>query len=176
MHIIASNIFADFLALCGLIAFASRQWLIPESIRTVKRWRKRRDWIRSDYSRFATLPDYPPDWERRRSLVFVRDKGLCRHCQRPCGQLRCAARAIWDHQFSQRLLTGAHIHHATPLSRGGTHRLPNLELVCESCHIALHPDNPELVTIQEERAARLQETLRREKALYWWRRRRGYPT
>lgn len=65
---------------------------------------------------FDFLLDYPPDWESRRARVHARD-GSC---------VACRSR--------QKL----QVHHVTPLSRGGTNRIENLQLLCESCHKAAH--------------------------------------
>lgn len=75
------------------------------------------------YSRLASVYDYflsyPPDWEQRRQAVIDRDGENCHLCKRWKGLHR-------------------HLHHITPLSRGGSHKISNLELLCKSCHSRKH--------------------------------------
>lgn len=78
-------------------------------------------------------PGYPPDWERRRMFAFERAHGRCERCGVPAGRIALANDA-WR-------VTGAHVHHVTPLSRGGTHALHNLSVRCVECHRAEHPGN-----------------------------------
>ena len=60
---------------------------------------------------------YPPDWERRKSEIRRQSSG-CANCLAGRGPL--------------------HVHHITPISRGGNHRLINLVLLCERCHSDSH--------------------------------------
>ncbi|MGY3032832.1 5-methylcytosine-specific restriction endonuclease McrA [Bradyrhizobium sp. USDA 4354] len=62
-------------------------------------------------------PKYPPDWDDRQRLVYARDHRSCSACG-----------------VGGRL----HLHHIRALSEGGTHKLENLCLLCESCHSARH--------------------------------------
>ncbi|MFN3215881.1 MAG: HNH endonuclease [Acidimicrobiales bacterium] len=59
------------------------------------------------------LSRYPPDWEER-------TRALRSRCQ------RCGSSA------------NLQIHHMTPLARGGSNQVENLECLCESCHSAEH--------------------------------------
>lgn len=79
---------------------------------------------------------YPSDWERRRMFTFERASGRCERCGIPAGRI-----ALVDRTWR---VTGAHVHHVQPLSRGGTHALANLSLRCVECYRAEHPDNREL--------------------------------
>jgi hypothetical protein len=65
---------------------------------------------------FDLLLDYPPDWNDRRARVQERD-----HLCAACG-------------------SGRHLqaHHITPLARGGSNRIENLKLLCQSCHKTAH--------------------------------------
>ncbi|MBI2881263.1 MAG: HNH endonuclease, partial [Candidatus Tectomicrobia bacterium] len=74
----------------------------------------------------------PRDWGNRRVAVFQRDQGVCSICGKKTGDI-----IIRGHKFR---LRNAHVHHGTPLSRGGDNSLSNLQLVCEDCHIQTHPD------------------------------------
>jgi hypothetical protein len=65
---------------------------------------------------FDVFLDYPPDWKSRRERVWARD-GSCVACG-----------SSWNLQ----------VHHVTPLSRGGSNRIENLRLLCETCHKVEH--------------------------------------
>ena len=69
--------------------------------------------LRSIYNFYL---DYPPDWEERRAEVTARDK-VCSGCG-----------SAWD----------LHVHHLTPLAKGGTNRTDNLTLLCNACHTGAH--------------------------------------
>ena len=60
---------------------------------------------------------YPPDWESRRENVVVRDGNNCSEC---------------------RSTKNLHLHHITPLARGGSNKLSNLKLLCSNCHSSAH--------------------------------------
>lgn len=62
------------------------------------------------------LLTYPPDWEERRMAVHARDR-VCKECG-SSGNL--------------------HVHHVTPLGRGGNNKSGNLVLLCEACHQKAH--------------------------------------
>lgn len=81
-------------------------------------------------------PGYPPDWERRRMVVFKRASGRCESCGVPAGRIAPSPRG-WR-------VTAAHVHHVLPIARGGRHGLSNLRLLCVTCHRAEHPENEEL--------------------------------
>jgi HNH endonuclease/WYL domain len=65
---------------------------------------------------FDLMLDYPPDWSLRTAAVARRD----RECT-SCGSIR-----------------NLQTHHIVPLSKGGTNKLNNLKLLCESCHQRAH--------------------------------------
>jgi hypothetical protein len=81
-----------------------------------------------NYSGDAKNP-YPPDWEWRRSFVFLRDRYICQGCKKHSGEgitLDC--------------------HHIKPISEfgpeeSGIHSLTNLVSLCPSCHAAQHLGN-----------------------------------
>jgi 5-methylcytosine-specific restriction endonuclease McrA len=58
----------------------------------------------------------PPDWPKRRAVVYDRDQGRCRRCGRELELIRC------------------HIHHVKRRSEGGDHSLDNLVTLCRDCH------------------------------------------
>jgi hypothetical protein len=76
--------------------------------------KKRKEIISSIYDYFLT---YPPDWDARRAEVFIIDGRFCSVC-RSKSQLQ--------------------VHHITPLSKGGSNHLSNLQVLCESCHSVKH--------------------------------------
>lgn len=60
---------------------------------------------------------YPPDWGDRKRKVVLRDGESCSKCGK-----------TWN----------LHLHHISPLGRGGTNELSNLKLLCEGCHHEEH--------------------------------------
>lgn len=60
---------------------------------------------------------YPPDWDERKNKVIIRDGDNCSGCRG------------WRN---------LHLHHMTPLSRGGNNATTNLKLLCENCHSNEH--------------------------------------
>jgi hypothetical protein len=66
---------------------------------------------------YDVWPTYPPDWDERRELVSERDHYSCTRCG-----------VSGNH----------HLHHIRALSQGGTNRLDNIALLCESCHSEAH--------------------------------------
>lgn len=102
------------------------------------------EWTQRVEPKFRKHPNYPPDWERRRALVFLRDGGKCQnneHRGGKCGRLLCEPAQIWNFAYSEKLLVEAHVDHIKPISSGGDHHLPNLQLLCPRCHSLKHPDN-----------------------------------
>lgn len=81
-------------------------------------------------------PTYPPDWQRRRMLVFERAMGRCEACGLPAGAI-----ALREDDWR---VTRAHVHHIIPLRAGGRHGLANLRLLCLACHRDEHPGNSRL--------------------------------
>jgi len=69
------------------------------------------------------MEKYPPDWDQRRQLVYERDNYQCQNCGRKGGRYGNAE---------------LHAHHVVPKSKGGTHRLTNLQTVCAECHERIH--------------------------------------
>lgn len=61
--------------------------------------------------------NYPPDWEIRREAVNRRDGDSCYVCRKT---------------------RNLHLHHKIPLSRGGSNKTSNLQLLCERCHSKQH--------------------------------------
>ena len=97
--------------------------------------------IEPKYRKFSGRP---PDWQRRRALVYVRDKGKCQKCGRQCGHLACEPNQIWCFNFDEQLLYDADVHHAMHQARGGDHDLKNLLLHCVRCHSIEHPKSSAL--------------------------------
>ena len=64
-------------------------------------------------------PDYPPDWQsQRRSRLESDSYEVCEVCG-SYGEL--------------------HIHHIKEISKGGSHLLDNLAILCKDCHTKEHP-------------------------------------
>lgn len=61
---------------------------------------------------------YPSDWEERRLTVRDRASNSCELCGSTLGE--------------------KHIHHKTPIAKGGSHQLSNLLLLCVRCHSNAH--------------------------------------
>ena len=70
--------------------------------------------VDSQFERYST---YPPDWSARKEEVINRDGNYCSACG---------------------AAGGLHLHHILPMSKGGSHRLDNLILLCASCHSDAH--------------------------------------
>ena len=101
------------------------------------------EWRNSVEVKFRKYKGYPPDWERRRALVFLRDGGKCQdkeHRGGTCGRLLCEANQIWNFKYSAKLLVEAHVDHIIQISAGGDHGLENLQLLCPRCHALKHGD------------------------------------
>lgn len=60
-----------------------------------------------------TSEPLPADWKARKRAVGQRDGFLCRHCG---------------------TVQALELDHIIPRSKGGTHHLGNLQLLCASCH------------------------------------------
>ena len=110
-------------------------------------------------------PGYPPDWEIRRALVFLRDRGMCSECQSFCATTSHLEERLWARdpellEPKDRFVSGGHVHHITPVSEGGDHSLGNLTLTCALCHAKEHEGNVGLRTNAEgETAARVQRWM-----------------
>jgi 5-methylcytosine-specific restriction endonuclease McrA len=115
-----------------------------EERRERERAQEEQNWRSSVEPIYRVHETYPPDWERRRALVFIRDKGCCSQCRAKIGKLLCDAEKVFGVSSVQRLVKGADIHHEKPISMGGTHELENLKLICLACHAMEHPKNENL--------------------------------
>ena len=67
----------------------------------------------------ASSGRYPDDWDERRSRVYERDGYACQNCGVQGGPYGAAE---------------LHADHITPISKGGSHRLDNLQTLCRTCH------------------------------------------
>ncbi|QQL43873.1 HNH endonuclease [Sulfuriroseicoccus oceanibius] len=63
-------------------------------------------------------PETPPDWEDRKRLLVDQLGNFCQKCMK--------------------VNVEKHVHHTVPVSRGGSHRLDNLEYLCVRCHSQAH--------------------------------------
>ena len=75
------------------------------------------------YILMGRYEDYPDDWDERRKRVYKRDNYQCQNCGARGGP-------YGD--------TELHAHHIQPKNKGGSHRLRNLEALCQRCHDAAH--------------------------------------
>lgn len=105
------------------------------------------EWRSLVEAKFRKHAGYPPDWERRRVLVFLRAGGRCQskdHRGGTCGRLLCEPNQIWNFAYSEKLLVDTHVDHIKSVSSGGDHDLENLQLLCARCHALKHPGNSKL--------------------------------
>lgn len=63
-----------------------------------------------------------PNWENKVAAIRERDRERCMNCHRSGEEVTLD------------------VHHIVPRSRGGSHRLSNLVLLCRQCHGAIHKD------------------------------------
>jgi hypothetical protein len=89
-------------------------------IKTDKISKKHKYWLKDSEEKNIDAKGYPEDWNFRRNEIYYRYKGICQDC------------GIKVRRF--------HIHHTVPISQGGKHNLDNLILLCEDCHIKVHPE------------------------------------
>lgn len=106
-----------------------KRWLVParrrfasattnELVNLCKDIRSRRHQLADQLKHlYDVWPTYPPDWAERRKQIWRRDGPGCSRC----GEI-----------------TLLHLHHKRAIHEGGTHRLENLILLCESCHSDAH--------------------------------------
>ncbi|MGH7991904.1 MAG: HNH endonuclease signature motif containing protein [Limisphaerales bacterium] len=129
---------------------ATSSWRSIQEKETFPRYNLSRNdeanWRTEIEPRYRKHTGYPPDWERRRTLAYIKAEGKCqcRNCGRPCGHLACEPNQIWGFTFDEHLLYDAHVHHAKHLASGGDHDLENLLLYCPRCHTREHPENSHL--------------------------------
>jgi 5-methylcytosine-specific restriction endonuclease McrA len=105
------------------------------------------EWRTKIEAKFRKYSGYPPDWERRRVLVYLRDNAKCQgdhHRGGTCGRLLCEPSQIWNFKYNVKLLVDAHVDHITSIYSGGGHSLENLQLLCPRCHAIKHPNNSKL--------------------------------
>lgn len=109
---------------------------------------RRERWYASTEPMLRNAPGYPGDWRLRRVEVFLRARGMCESCGKVTGKLmgggfsKVPPEKAWHFEHTE--VRGAHVHHKVEISRGGSHTLSNLELLCDDCHATKHPNNPYL--------------------------------
>lgn len=86
---------------------------------------------------FDYFPQYPPDWEARRTEVKKIKSNHCSICnfnpEPEYGYARGGR--IYKKPKDKRSM---HVHHIVPLSQGGSNKLSNLQLLCQKCHQGKH--------------------------------------
>lgn len=125
-----------------------------KALQREKEWTEETEKLHRDSS---TNKGYPEDWRTRRVEVFARSDGRCARCGGLVGHLgwwnlKVSIEKRWHYENLG--LRGAHVHHRVPISKGGNHALENLELLCDDCHIAHHPDSAALKHIKQKRQVR----------------------
>lgn len=126
---------------------------------------RRRNWYESVEPKLRNTLGYPGDWRLRRIEVFLRADGKCESCGKVTGRLKSGPLSFsstvdreraWHYDHVK--VSGAHVHHKVEISKGGSHSLSNLELLCDDCHAAKHPHNPYLqnfrANVEKERRRR----------------------
>ena len=97
----------------------------------------------SNFQPYPVDLKYPPDWQIRRREVYFRSKGRCERCGQNTGSSQIEESKRWGTKINlnsqKSSIRGCHIHHKIPISKGGDHSLDNLQLLCEGCHISIHP-------------------------------------
>jgi 5-methylcytosine-specific restriction endonuclease McrA len=129
---------------------------------------RRERWYQSTERMLRNAPRYPGDWRLRRVEVFLRASGKCESCGEPTGQLKAGilsnSRTISPEKawhFEHTNVRHAHVHHKVEISKGGSHSLSNLELLCDECHAAKHPANSHLQNFRANT-----ERQRRRRSVY----------
>jgi len=105
-----------------------------------KAQRLHENWLRNIEPLHRKEEGYPKDWEIRKVEVSRRSNSKCNSC---------------GMNFS--FLRKAHLHHITPLSKGGDNALENLELLCADCHMDKHPDKGHLFRRKKYRRKNLKK-------------------
>lgn len=72
----------------------------------------------------------PPDWEKRKNALIIRDKKSCLRCGKKVTQFTIA------------------VHLIRPLSDGGKYHLENLLSLCKDCEKVLSKDPKKIATLQ----------------------------
>jgi 5-methylcytosine-specific restriction endonuclease McrA len=75
-------------------------------------------------------PGYPPDWDERRDDLHIAVGARCQ---------RCGFKKYRDRPTNKRRTF--HAHHKITISKGGSHKISNLKLLCRKCHQKVHPYN-----------------------------------
>ena len=131
---------------------------------SVARAERRSRYLSELEPKWRSAPGYPPDWEIRRALVFMREERKCEECSAECKETGCFVSVLWSEDPETihtpvKYVSGGHVHHKIPISRGGDHSLDNLSLLCERCHSDQHPSNRLL-----DEAAQRKESPHRDSA------------
>lgn len=139
--LIYGTLFVIGLFLYGAVAdrSATRQRRNREERQLEDAEHRRLEWENETEPQNRRTRGYPPDWQTRRTSVFFRENGRCQSCGARAGRCPTTRESRWRHPKPK--VVGAHVHHRLPIRKGGTHALDNLELLCDSCHLAKHPQN-----------------------------------
>lgn len=135
-------------------------WILHWRKELPHRRKQKRIWESELEPQWRTYAGYPPDWERRRAIVYVRDRGICQKCRMKCGKMSGWLFSVWGMNLRTKIVTGAHVHHVRHRSNGGDHGIENLQLLCESCHAREHPENRDFAAKVAARIAAREELKR----------------
>lgn len=91
---------------------------------TEKNYASAREFLESIYDYW---PGYPPDWDERRDALKAEYGEICQECN--------YEKNYRDKRKRRRTF---HVHHIVPLSKGGSHKIDNLQLLCNKCHQKTH--------------------------------------
>lgn len=109
-------------------------------------------WLTNVEPKNRLLHTYPEDWGVRRRVIAKRYNYACQICGR-CGWL------------------GFHVHHKTPLSRGGDNSLENLTYLCQFCHENQHPH---MIEKRNRMLKKREDVMRKAHWKKYWIRKRKY--
>jgi 5-methylcytosine-specific restriction endonuclease McrA len=138
----------DLMLIAVAILFYGSLFLIHLWGKYNKKWKEQKEfnnWLNHTEPLFRDGPSYPEDWWMRRKYVAKKAKYTCQEC----------GKKGW---------LGFHVHHITPLSKGGNNTLDNLIYLCRWCHENHHEH------MKEARIKRYVLKKRFRNAVYWKRR------
>jgi 5-methylcytosine-specific restriction endonuclease McrA len=139
-----------FLAVLALLAWLAAK--VARFRRLAAAKRREQTWHEVIEPRCRSYRGYPPDWDMRRVHVYMRARGVCETCGVKCANLDCSPEMIWHSIYPH--VTGGHVHHVVPMSKGGDHSLENLQFLCEGCHARAHSKNPEKINVRQHNRSR----------------------
>lgn len=104
-------------------------------------WYEKEEPLYRNHTKQSSRSIYPCDWCNRKEYIEARD-GACYLCGKASNN-----HSIYQSMPYKKRITGMkrkdinkfqHIHHIVPISKGGSHALSNLILLCGECHAKQH--------------------------------------